>query len=340
MGCSELRTDVLCGRQSIISVERSDRPGAYRSEVSQPVAADPFAEGCESETPGEVWAIRESGTQPNTRGWRLRVVPNRYPIPSSGVDADDVTVAAGAEAELFPAAAFRGVHEVVIECPDLRTRLLELTGAEITSVFGAWRDRVLWLMRSGFYRSVAVFRNEGLSAGASLAHCHSQILATDYVPELLLERHRRSGQHRQITGRCLVMDLLAAEQRDGRRIIELNDDLAIWCPFAARTAWHVRLLLPGACSFGLVNDSLLSVLAEAVRRVARLLEGAIGAGFPFNLTLVQPRLDAPSAFPWFMDLTPRLTRQAGWELLSDIDVVPVAPEHCAKRLRELLCAGR
>lgn len=338
MDWSELRTDVLSGRQSIIAVQRGARQSAYSSEPSLTVEADPFAEGSESETPGEVWAIREPGTEPNTGGWRLRVVPNRYPIPSAAVVVEGSTGAGAAGAELFPVAPFCGVHEVVIECPDLRTRLVDLTVAEISSVFCAWRDRVQWLMRSGVHRCVAVFRNEGSSAGASLAHCHSQILATDYVPELLLERHRRSGQHRELTGRCLVMDLLAAEQRDGRRIIQVDGDLAIWCPFAARTAWHVRLLPLCNVSFGLASDRLLSVLAEAVRRISGSLEGAIGTGFPFNLTVVQPCLDASTAFPWFVDLMPRLTRQAGWELLSDIDVVPVSPEHSAMRLREQLSA--
>ncbi|MFY8059435.1 MAG: hypothetical protein ACOVRM_16945 [Planctomycetaceae bacterium] len=334
MVCSELRTDVLCGRQSIIAVQRSARQGAMRPDLPVTALPDPFGEGCESETPGEVFSIRERGTQPNARGWRLRVVPNRYPIPGApeaGVDLSPV-----AESELFPRVPFSGGHEVVIECPDLRTRLVELTASELADVFGAWRDRVLSLSTAGVYRSVAVFRNEGFSAGASLAHCHSQILATDHVPALLQERHRRSSSYWERTGRCLVRDLLCAEQRDGRRIIRLDDELAIWCPFAARTAWHIRFLPLGGDRFIQASDVLMGVLSRAVLGLAKVLESLLGVGFPFNLTVVQPRLDEPCAFPWFVDLMPRVNRQAGWELLSDIDVIPFSPEQSAEQLRALL----
>lgn len=336
MVCSELRTDVLCGRQSIIAVQRGARQGAMRSDVPLAVLSDPFAAGSESETPGELWAIREPGTQPNTPGWRLRVVPNRYPIPVSATVGTESLPAEGAASEFFPWVPFDGAHEVVIECPDQRTRLVELTSAELADVFGAWRDRVQCLGASGAYRSVAVFRNEGFSAGASLAHCHSQILATDYVPALLQERHRRSRVHFERTGRCLVRDLLLAEQRDGRRMIRLDDQLAIWCPFAARTAWHIRFLPLCGEHFSLASDGVLRVLAGALRRTAEVLESLIGAGYAFNLTVVQPRLDEPSVFPWFVDLMPRVTRQAGWELFSDIDVIPIAPEQSAQQLRALL----
>lgn len=336
MVCSELRTDVLSGRQSIIAVQRSGRQGAVRPDVPMAAVGDPFAEGCESETPGEVWSIREPGTQPNTPGWRLRVVPNRYPIPGTAAGSADLLPAADAASEFFPWVSFSGSHEVVIECADLRTRLVELTAAELADVFGAWRDRVRFLSDSGHYRSVAVFRNEGFSAGASLAHCHSQILATDHVPALLQERHIRSRRHFELTGGCLVRDLLSAEQRDGRRIIRLDDEIAIWCPFAARTAWHIRFLPLCGGSFSLASDELLRVLSGAVRRLAGVLESLIGAGYPFNLTVVQPRLDEQCAFPWFVDLMPRLTRQAGWELLSDIDVIPFSPEQSALQLRALL----
>jgi UDPglucose--hexose-1-phosphate uridylyltransferase len=152
----------------------------------------------------------------------------------------------------------------------------------------------------------------------------------------LQERHIRSRRHFELTGGCLVRDLLSAEQRDGRRIIRLDDEIAIWCPFAARTAWHIRFLPLCGGSFSLASDELLRVLSGAVRRLAGVLESLIGAGYPFNLTVVQPRLDEQCAFPWFVDLMPRLTRQAGWELLSDIDVIPFSPEQSALQLRALL----
>ena len=336
MACSELRTDVLSGRQSIIAIGRSLRQGALRSDPILSAEFDPFAEGCESETPGEVWALRDPGTAANAPGWRMRVVPNRFPIAGATVGGQAGAADAVEDSELFPGLPFGGCHEVVIECPDLRTRLRDLTVGELADVLGAWRDRTAAVAAMQRYRSVAIFRNEGFSAGASLPHCHSQILATEHVPALLLERHRRVEDYRRRTGRCLVSDLLVAERAAGRRLICEADGVAVWCPFAARTAWHVRFLPLQAGVFGETSGELLTILAESLQRLCGALSQQIGERFPFNLTVVQPALDAANAFPWFVELTPRITCQAGWELLTDIDVIPVAPEACAERLRKAL----
>ena len=80
---AELRYDILSGTYTIIASERAKRPNDFRAaqQHEDPVPdrdpGCPFCEGNENETPPEVHALRDSG-KPDTPGWRVRVVPNKF----------------------------------------------------------------------------------------------------------------------------------------------------------------------------------------------------------------------------------------------------------------------
>ena len=78
----EIRVDPLSGLRTIIAPDRAAR---------EEDRGDPFAEGNESQTPPEVYAVRPDGSAPDTPGWRVRVFPNRYPAlePDGSVSARD-----------------------------------------------------------------------------------------------------------------------------------------------------------------------------------------------------------------------------------------------------------
>jgi UDPglucose--hexose-1-phosphate uridylyltransferase len=78
----ELRIDPLSGLRVIVAGERGDRPAAFLPAEDRPPLDpddDPLAEGHEQETPPELYAVRPGGGARDGRGWRVRVVPNRYP---------------------------------------------------------------------------------------------------------------------------------------------------------------------------------------------------------------------------------------------------------------------
>ena len=338
----------------IIAPLRSERPFAVVPDVLLSPSEDPFAEGNEFETPPERFAVRDSASVPNAPGWTLRVVPNRFPAvgplrgagfqPVSGSAKDGRRKACPTdlsqpvrELSLFPSEPAIGEHDVVIECPDARCRLADLSIDEITTVFCAWRTRMQQLTVGGLYSSVGVFRNEGYSAGASLAHCHSQVIASKQLTPLDLERHSRSTGHRDQTGRDLIGDLMEAERADASRMIGVNEHYTVLCPFASRTSWHFRFVpteeLPQ--SFADASDASLAVLAMLMKNALASLETAIGSPFSFNLILPHPRIDRPPEFRWMLDLLPRTGRIAGWEFLSGVDIITVSPERAAEVLRSL-----
>ncbi|MBL8817376.1 MAG: hypothetical protein JNL58_15220 [Planctomyces sp.] len=340
MNRPELRLDVLTGRQVIVAPGRSVRPNAHAEDPPITRTDDPFTEGCESETPSEYWALRREGSRANEPGWKVRVVPNRYPA----VARDDQSEATPAEAAdpLFPRQVFTGTHDVVIECSDNRTRLVDLRPAELLEVLRAWQIRLRELEREHRYRTVAVFRNEGFSAGASLSHCHSQILASERLVPGVAARERCAVDYAERTGRSLFRDWLSAERTAGERMISESDALTVLSPFASRAGWQVNFVPRTECPafYSSASESLLNELASRLHGTVSALNRLAGS-FSYNLLMVHPPLpnhqpESPPHYPWMLELIPRLGRAAGWELLTDVEIVTVPPEIAAAGIREEL----
>ncbi len=81
----ELRKDPIVKRWVIISSERSKRPMDFKKVIEEPETFFcPFDYGNEYSTPPpEVLAFREPSSKPNSSGWWLRVVPNKFPALST-----------------------------------------------------------------------------------------------------------------------------------------------------------------------------------------------------------------------------------------------------------------
>ena len=229
-----------------------------------------------------------------------------------------------------------GAHDVVIESPDDRRQLMQTTPAEFARVLLAWRRRMEQLERNPDIAAVSAFRNEGFQAGASLPHVHSQIVGMNSVPHEIAGRLQRAIDYRQRTGRDLFDDLCAAELHQERRIIDASSDLLIYCPFAGRVAWQVRFVVPPADgrAFSTATSKTLRRLAAAIHCTVEALTQIIGE-FAFNLVLIQPPVGRHE-MPWHIDLIPRTAGSTGFEFITDVDIVTIAPEFAAEQLRSVI----
>ena len=183
---SELRKDLISGRWVIIATERSKRPDDFRPSAAAAPAPEaagfcPFCEGNESKTPPEVFALRAAGTAPDTPGWTVRVVPNKFPALTPGPPPPR------ASRGIYQSMEGRGVHEVVIENPVHGLELADLPAAHIRDVLRVFQMRIRAIERDLHYQYVQVFKNKGKEAGASLSHPHSQIVATPIVTKRVKE---------------------------------------------------------------------------------------------------------------------------------------------------------
>jgi len=333
----ELRQDPLSGGWVAITAGRAARPEAFLADegpVRGPLGC-PFCQGNEHLTPPEVWADRELGTGPDRPGWRVRVVPNKFPAfagqaRSTGAPpwgSPDPSVAAPERnGGLYRAAPTAGLHEVVVHNPDHTATLADLPQPAVAGVVAAWRQR-LAAHADGPFGAVMVIVNQGRTAGASLEHPHSQVFATAGRPE------RVAAELDRLAGDGCAACAMAAAERDGPRVVERAGGLLTVCPWASSVPFE-GLLLPERhqAHLGDADADADAALAGALRGLLGRLRVAAGARAPYNVVLhtAPPGVDD---FHWHLHLLPRLTTFGGFELGTGIVINVVDPDHAAAALR-------
>ncbi|HKA62384.1 MAG TPA: galactose-1-phosphate uridylyltransferase [Methylomirabilota bacterium] len=326
----ELRRDPIVGRWVIISTERSRRPSDFvpapRRRKGGPCV---FCEGQEYRTPEEVWALRPGRGEPNTPGWLLRVVPNKFP-------------ALRIEGELEPSAEGMfdrmngiGAHEVIIESPEHDAVIEQLPVSHLAEVFRAYRDRINDLAKDPRLEYVMVFKNHGDPAGASLEHTHSQLIATPVVPLMVEEELAGALQHLKLRQRCIWCDIIRQERQARTRIVFEHDGFVALAPFAPRFPFETWVLPTAHRSrYEETPAEALTALATVVARVLGRMRTFLEDP-PYNLMLHSAPLRRPALdqFHWHLEIIPKLTRVAGFEWGTGFFINPTPPEEAAKYLR-------
>ena len=326
----ELRRDPVVGRWVIIATERSRRPSDFPPAPPRRTEGPcVFCAGQEASTPDEVWASRPDGGAPNKPGWRVRVVPNKFPALRIEGELDP------AGEGLYDRMNGVGAHEVVIEAPEHDAALDRLPVEHMAEVFRAYRERVLDLAKDPRLEYVLVFKNHGEAAGASLEHTHSQLIATPIVPIMVQEELAGGLQHLKIRKRCIWCDIVRQERQGGGRIIADGEGFVALCPFAPRFPFETWILPAGHRSgYEETSPEELLPLGRLVSRVLGRMARSL-ADPPFNLMLHTAPLRAKNLdhFHWHLEIIPKLTRVAGFEWGTGFFINPVPPEDAARHLR-------
>lgn len=329
---SEVRVDPLTGLRTIIAGVRAQRPGAGLV-VAAPEAIDreedPFAEGHEDRTPPELFAVRPGGGAPNTPGWTVRVVPNRFPALEA-VGSDGSAGSPEANPELFMALPARGAHELIVNAPEAVSTLAALPARRTIDAVAVWRDRMAHHMQQGA-ACVHVMLNERAEAGASQPHTHAQLFALDFVPaQIARERERFTAYAARTMGSNLLGDYVQEEVRRRERVVAIDDEAVLIAPYGSRFPFQL-MVAPRAprARFEDGGPTGAALLHAALGRLARHL----GHPPPLNVWVrTAPRGADP--FGWHIDIVPRLFPQAGLELGTGLALNPLAPEQAADALRE------
>lgn len=327
----ELRKDPIHGRWVIISTERSRRPSDFAPEERRPVGGFcPLCEGNEDRTPPEIVAFRENGTLPNTPGWTLRVVPNKFPALRIEGELDR-------EGEgIYDKMNGIGAHEVVIETPRHEDTLITLPLKDVKNVLLAYRERIIDLRRDQRLRYVLVFKNHGVAAGASLEHSHSQIIALPIVPKRVSEEIEGAKTYFNYKDRCVFCDIIRQEIQQRYRVITENKLFLSIAPFASRFPFETWILpKTHHPSFEHMDPSqyeqAAQILSDTLRRINQVLTDP-----PFNYvihTSSSPEVDM-NYYHWHFEIMPKLTKVAGFEWGTGFYINPTPPEEAAEYMRE------
>jgi UDPglucose--hexose-1-phosphate uridylyltransferase len=338
----ELRHDPIQRRWVIIATERGRRPDDYpRQEESVVGGFCPFCEGNESKTPPEIAALRRNSSGPNQPGWDVRVVPNKFPALRIEGNLDRKGLG------LFDRMNGVGAHEIIIETPQHDLNLADASVEQIQRVLWMYRARLQDLLRDTRLKYVLIFKNHGASAGASLSHPHTQIIATPVTPLALAEELNSAKEHYQDKERCLFCDIIQQELESGERIVVSNDQFLALTPFAARFPFEIFLAPRNHHhSFAEISDDMIRNLAMVLKEVLLRIKKCLNdPAYNFLIHTIPNTASRKRRanywetievdFHWHLELIPRLTRLAGFEWGTGFYINPTAPEEAAKYLREV-----
>lgn len=300
----------LTHEEVLVSPERSERPGAWSqdSAAGESIAAPcPFCPGNEDQTPPEIIRREVNGA------WTARVVPNLYPAtaPMNGVASHEVLIDTA-------------LHEAPLRDRDLRS---------LSSTIRLWKERYAMHASRECVESVIFFRNEGRAAGQSIAHPHSQLIALPFVtPRLAAELQSFTA-----APECP----LCTTPRDPsteRLVVERCHGVTLRCPSAPRFPYEVWIIPDRHEPDWLACDG--EALAEALQVATRALDRR-WPGAAFNVTLSSTPVHVPKRdrFHWHIELLPRLTNIAGFELATGSWLNIVDAERAASELRAALTSS-
>jgi UDPglucose--hexose-1-phosphate uridylyltransferase len=320
----EIRIDPLTGLRTIIAPDRT-RQLAVTPPAPIDAGEDPLAPGHEDRTPPELYAVRPHGDKPDGPGWTVRVVPSLWEALTPASDDTEPD----AHPELFTARPARGSHELIVNSPDAVVSLSELPAEQVAAAVEVWRERMRVHARAAY---VHVCVDERLEAGAALPHTHAQLFAAEFVPAVVARERERFGAYAVRTmGGNLLEDLIHEEVHRRARVVAIDDEAVLTCPYASRMPYQL-MLAPRRRRERFDDDgpSGATLLHDALSRLAR----RFGAPPPLNLWVRTAPRDA-ERFCWRIDIVPRLTGLGGLQLGTGVDLNVVSPEDAAAQLRDV-----
>jgi UDPglucose--hexose-1-phosphate uridylyltransferase len=338
----ELRHDPIQKRWIIIATERGRRPDDF-PRLDQDILEGlcPFCEGNESKTPPEITAIRHNGQGVNSPGWQVRVVPNKFPALRIEGDLDRKGIG------IHDRMNGVGAHEVIIETPRHDMSMADMQIEDLKKVIWMYRERLVDLLGDSRFKYILIFKNYGSAAGASLAHPHTQIIATPVTPLTLAQELTSARDHYRYKERCLFCDVIEQELEAKDRIVTANDRLVAIAPYASRFPFEL-FLAPRHHhhSFAEISDAMVHDLAVALKNVLMRIKKCLNDP-PYNFLIhTIPNVKAAPKrtaywdtimvdYHWHIEIMPRLTRIAGFEWGTGFYINPTPPEEAAKYLREV-----
>lgn len=337
---SELRWDPLKNNWTIMSLGQGRRPQDFWQSHDLPTETFcPFCPGNESQTPMEIYAHRPSGSAPNQHGWDVRVIPNK--VPALGIEGELDNRAEG----LYDRMNGIGAHELIIETPEHRTQMADLSLAQITEVLKAYRSRLLDLRKDSRFRYIFIFKNSRIGTAANIRHAHSQLIAVPLIPPLVATELECCQEHFQRKERCLICDLIQQEKESTERVVTDDGKFLVYSPYASRFPFELMITpVRHQHDFAAQNDEqlkqLAAVLRNSLRRIRTVLRDPpysmiLHSSPPMHSRWGRPDYWArmPYSYHWHIELSPKLTRMTGFEWGSGFHINPTAPEEAADYLR-------
>ena len=218
---------------------------------------------------------------------------------------------------------------MIVNAPEHVTAMAELSEERFAGAVATWRERMRAHSDAAYVQLVV---NEGSGAGASLPHTHAQLYALPFVPAAVARERERAGAYAErTTGGGLLADVLVEEVRRKERLVAIDDEAALICPWASRSPYELRVVPRREAARFEEDETGAAMIHTAMRLLAERFDG------PPELNLwVRTAPRGAEHFHWHVDIAPRLTTKAGFEFATGVDINVYPPERAAADLREPL----
>ncbi len=358
--CAESRLNPITGDWTIFAPHRGARPDQFGTDQRVPATSKvdcPFCAGEEHTTPPPTWVAKiiaddsfqvllpsgaDTATPPAPiSDWSVRVVPNKFPAVTATAEDGDENASSKRVHPLFQNSKVIGGHEVIIESPNHVQSISELDLPEIKLMLVAYQQRLKHWRKQRGIQYISLFKNVGGDAGASLQHSHSQLLATDQMPNSVENINERMRSHQARTGCCLQCDIIRAELKQKQRIVAQSNSLVAYCPYASRLPMLLRVTTKDHVDhFDQLSYEVLDDLARMIKRMTGWLETLIpNASYNMLLHTRPPGAHGNAeAFHWSLEFFPRISRVAGFEWSSQCMINTVLPELATEKYRKCAAA--
>lgn len=263
--------------------------------------------------------------------WSLRVFPNKYPAfarPKGG------KINHQEEGPYFWMDGV-GYHEVIVT-RDHEKHIGMMDPLRVAEVLDSYQTRYLDLMNKKSVRYVEIFHNHGKEAGASISHPHSQLAAIPIISPYINLEITGAEHYYDSNRRCVYCTILDWELEHRKRIVYENDHFVVLCPFASRAAFETWIIPKQHKPYferSSDEDKIAGgdALHQAIKRTHKALNNP-----PFNFYLHTSPCDGRDYhyYHWHIEVIPRTSTWAGFELSTGVEISAIEPERAAKFLRK------
>lgn len=319
------RIDPISGEYTIIATERVNRPQDFGNDKSTKNLC-PFCVGNENMTPPPIMEVKD-----DNKNWCIRIIPNKYPFISN--KESDV------EKDIFyNQIDSYGNHDVLIDTPNHNESIFEFSKTHMQKVFFALQQRQQQIETDKNIKYVHIFKNQGNFAGASKEHSHWQIVGVPIVPEKQLKLIEGNRNYIKQKGICGFCDIISHELEHKERIIAINENFIAITPFASKFPYEIWILPKTHFESFLLFDKLhINDLADLFQKIIKGLK-CIFNDINFNVCFEgSPNIEKYKGIHhWYLQIIPRITGLAGFELGTACYINIYSPELAAKNLRDNL----
>jgi len=325
---NELRRDPITGRWIIVFLDKIPAVSDFKVEPhAKKKEGCPFCWGSESFTPPEIIAHRKYGA-PNTPNWTVRVVPNKFPALRIEGELNKEGIG------IFDMMNGIGAHEVIVDSPDHFRDMADLKCPEIEEVVWAYLARSMDLRGDKRFKYILIFKNYGKSAGASLEHPHSQLIALPVVPKRVIEELHGAERYYDYRQRCVFCDMIRQDKEEKSRIIYEDERFIAFCPYVSRFSYEVWVLPKNHRSdFANMPRDHVPGFARAMKNaLARIKTLLSDPSYNFIIHTSPINGHEREDYHWHVEIMPKLSKVAGFEWGSGFYINPVPPDVAAKNL--------